>query len=61
MVLEKTGNTSTATIPIALAGSLYRGRISQGDKVMFIGFGAGMTWASVIVEWNGDLTGTEAW
>ncbi len=61
MILEKTGNTSAATIPIALADSLYRGRISQGDKVMFIGFGAGMTWASVIVEWNGDLTGTEAW
>ncbi|MFT7600712.1 MAG: 3-oxoacyl-[acyl-carrier-protein] synthase-3 [Acidimicrobiales bacterium] len=61
MILEKTGNTSAATIPIALADSLHSGRIKQGDKVLFLGFGAGMTWASVIVQWNGDLTGTAAW
>ncbi len=61
MILEKTGNTSGATIPMALADSLHQGRVKPGDKLMFIGFGAGMTWASMIVEYAGDLTGTAAW
>jgi 3-oxoacyl-[acyl-carrier-protein] synthase-3 len=61
MILDRTGNTSAATIPIALADALHKGRISPGDKILFLGFGAGMTWASVIVEWSGDLTGTAAW
>ena len=61
MILEHTGNTSAATIPMALADSLHKERISEGDKVLFLGFGAGMTWSSVIVDYAGSLTGTEAW
>lgn len=61
MILEKTGNTSAATIPMALADGLYSDRIKPGDKVLFLGFGAGMTWASVIVEYAGSTIGTEAW
>lgn len=61
MILENTGNTSAATIPIALADSLHKERVSPGDKVLFIGFGAGMTWASMVVDYSGDLTGTAAW
>ena len=61
MILENTGNTSAATIPIALADSLHKNRVAQGDKVLFIGFGAGMTWASMVVDYSGDLTGTAAW
>ena len=52
MVLEKTGNTSAASIPLALDDALKAGRVSDGDTVMFIGFGAGMTWASTIVRWS---------
>lgn len=61
MILENTGNTSAATIPIALADSLHKERVSPGDNVLFLGFGAGMTWASMVVEYSGDLTGTAAW
>ncbi len=52
MVLEKTGNTSAASIPLALDEANKAGRISDGDLVLFIGFGAGMTWASALVRWS---------
>lgn len=51
MVLERTGNTSAASIPLALDDALRAGRVKSGDNVMFLGFGAGMTWASAIVRW----------
>lgn len=54
MVLENTGNTSGATIPLALHEALKEDRVQNGDLVMFIGFGAGMTWASAVVRWNGS-------
>lgn len=52
MVLEHTGNTSAASIPLALKDAELKGRIKPGDTVMFLGFGAGMTWASAIVRWG---------
>ncbi|MGF1599946.1 MAG: beta-ketoacyl-ACP synthase III [Acidimicrobiales bacterium] len=51
MVLERTGNTSAASIPLALADAAANGRIASGDLVLFVGFGAGMTWASALVRW----------
>ncbi|MGI9599418.1 MAG: beta-ketoacyl-ACP synthase III [Acidimicrobiales bacterium] len=51
MVLARTGNTSAASIPLALDDALNAGRIKDGDNVLFLGFGAGMTWASAIVRW----------
>lgn len=51
MVLDRTGNTSAATIPIALEDSMVKGRIESGDNILFVGFGAGMTWASALVRW----------
>ncbi len=53
MVLERTGNTSAASIPLALDDALQSGRIDPGNHVMFVGFGAGMTWATAIVRWAG--------
>lgn len=61
MILDRTGNTSAASIPLALADALHNDRLKQGDNVLFLGFGAGMTWASMIVRWEGTLTGTAAW
>ena len=52
IVLDRTGNTSAASIPLALADALDRGRICQGDLVLFVGFGAGMTAASAVVRWS---------
>jgi 3-oxoacyl-[acyl-carrier-protein] synthase-3 len=51
MVLERTGNTSAASIPLALDDALVNGQLSDGDLVLFVGFGAGMTWASTLVRW----------
>lgn len=53
IVLDRTGNTSAASIPLALADALDKGRVCQGDLVLFVGFGAGMTAASAVVRWGG--------
>jgi 3-oxoacyl-[acyl-carrier-protein] synthase-3 len=53
VVLDRTGNTSAASIPLALAAALDEGRITDGDLVLFVGFGAGMTSASAVVRWQG--------
>jgi 3-oxoacyl-[acyl-carrier-protein] synthase III len=49
--LDRWGNTSAASIPIALAEAVAAGRIHPGDVVLASGFGAGMTWASAVVRW----------
>ncbi|MEU7065547.1 ketoacyl-ACP synthase III [Streptomyces sp. NPDC053429] len=51
--LEKYGNTASGSIPIALSEALDAGRIKAGDKVLLAGFGAGMTWGSILMEWGG--------
>jgi 3-oxoacyl-[acyl-carrier-protein] synthase III len=51
--LERYGNTASASIPIALSEALDAGRVSAGDLVLLAGFGAGMTWASVLLRWGG--------
>jgi 3-oxoacyl-[acyl-carrier-protein] synthase-3 len=53
MVLHRTGNTSSASIPLALADALDAGRVRHGDLVLLVGFGAGMTAASALLRWGG--------
>ncbi|MEO7836699.1 MAG: beta-ketoacyl-ACP synthase III [Acidimicrobiales bacterium] len=50
--LDRYGNTSAASIPIALAEAVEEGRLSDGDVVVLAGFGAGMTWASAVLRWE---------
>jgi 3-oxoacyl-[acyl-carrier-protein] synthase-3 len=52
-VLHRTGNTSSASIPLALADALSAGRVADGDLVLLVGFGAGMTAASAVLRWGG--------
>ncbi len=52
-VLHRTGNTSSASIPLALADALDNGRVNKGDLVLLVGFGAGMTAASALLRWGG--------
>lgn len=52
IVLGQTGNTSAASIPLALADALENGRAKDGDLVLLVGFGAGMTWASAVLRWS---------
>jgi 3-oxoacyl-[acyl-carrier-protein] synthase III len=53
VVIERTGNTSAASIPLALVDALDRGKIAPGDLVLLVGFGAGMTAASAVLRWGG--------
>ena len=49
--IQKLGNTTAATIPLALCDALDDGRLKEGDLVCLVAFGAGFTWASVLVRW----------
>jgi len=50
--IERYGNTSAASVPIALAEAADAGRLQRGDIVLLSGFGAGMSWASALVRWD---------
>jgi 3-oxoacyl-[acyl-carrier-protein] synthase-3 len=50
--LDRYGNTSAASIPVALCEAFEEGRISQGDVVAMCAFGAGLCWAAAVWEWN---------
>lgn len=51
-VIDSTGNTSSASIPLALVDAVESGRLGDGDLVLLAGFGAGMTWASAVWRWG---------
>lgn len=53
--LDKYGNTSTASIPIAAVEAFQSGRLKSGDKIVMVGFGAGLTWGALAAEWSGPL------
>ena len=50
--IDRYGNTSAASVPIALAEAADAGRINDGDLVLLSGFGAGMTWATALLRWG---------
>jgi 3-oxoacyl-[acyl-carrier-protein] synthase-3 len=50
--IDRYGNTSSASIPLALFEAVHDGRVRDGDIVLCSGFGAGMTWASALIEWR---------
>jgi 3-oxoacyl-[acyl-carrier-protein] synthase-3 len=52
-VVDRTGNTSSASIPLALVDAIEHGRVNDGDLVLLVGFGAGMTAASAVLRWGG--------
>ena len=54
VVVDRTGNTSSASVPLALADAADAGRVRPGDTVLLAGFGAGMTWASAVLRWAVD-------
>ncbi|MAG18216.1 MAG: 3-oxoacyl-ACP synthase [Candidatus Diapherotrites archaeon] len=49
--IEKYGNTIAASIPIALNEAIEKGKIKQGDNVMLVGFGAGLSWGANLLKW----------
>ena len=50
--LDKYGNTSAATIPIAIDEARNEGKIKKGDRLLLVGFGGGLTYGSCILEWS---------
>jgi 3-oxoacyl-[acyl-carrier-protein] synthase-3 len=53
--VERYGNTSTASIPIATVEAIEKGMLKNGDKIVLVGFGAGLTWGALTAEWTGPL------
>jgi 3-oxoacyl-[acyl-carrier-protein] synthase-3 len=53
VTIDRYGNTSSASIPLALADALETGRLHPGSVVLLSGFGGGMTWASAVLRWGG--------
>jgi len=50
--LDRYGNTSSASIPVALCEALDEGRVKDGDLLVFVSFGAGLVWGSVALRWG---------
>lgn len=50
--IDEYGNTSTATIPLALEEALTNGRLHSGDQVLMASFGAGLTWGAALLSWQ---------
>jgi 3-oxoacyl-[acyl-carrier-protein] synthase-3 len=49
--VDRYGNTSAASIPIALAEANARAQFKRGDNILLVGFGAGLTWGSAVIRW----------
>lgn len=61
LVIDRTGNTSSASIPLALVDAIEKGRLEEDDYVLLAGFGAGMTWGCALLRWHsvsGNLRAT---
>jgi 3-oxoacyl-[acyl-carrier-protein] synthase-3 len=52
IVIDRYGNTSSASIPLALDHALQTGRVNNGDLLLLTGFGGGMSWASAVLRWG---------
>jgi len=50
--VDRYGNTSAASIPIALCEAVEQGRLKEGDHLVLVGFGGGLSWAAMVIEWG---------
>jgi 3-oxoacyl-[acyl-carrier-protein] synthase III len=53
--VDRYGNTSSASIPLALAEAVSTGRVHQGDTILMTGMGAGLTWGSAVMRWTAPV------
>ena len=53
--VDRFGNTSSGSIPLALADAAVDGRLREGELVLMTGMGAGLTWGSALIEWTKEL------
>ena len=52
--IDKYGNTTAGTIPIAINEAVEDGRIKNGDYILLASFGAGFTWGSILIKWESN-------
>ncbi|MCD6309266.1 MAG: ketoacyl-ACP synthase III [Candidatus Eremiobacteraeota bacterium] len=52
--VDRYGNTSCASVPLALDEARREGKIKDGDILVFVAFGAGLSWAAAVMEWGGE-------
>jgi 3-oxoacyl-[acyl-carrier-protein] synthase III len=57
--LDRYGNTSAASIPMALCEAVQEGRIKEDDNLMLVGFGGGLSWASMMLRWSRPQSHTQ--
>jgi len=57
--VDRYGNTSSASVPVALYEAAAQGRIRPGDLVIFVAFGGGLTWGAAAMRWTGTPTGPQ--
>ena len=55
--VDRYGNTSSGSIPLALADAREEGRLRGGELVLMTGMGAGLTWGSALIEWHDERNG----
>jgi 3-oxoacyl-[acyl-carrier-protein] synthase-3 len=55
--VDRYGNTSSGSIPLALADALADGRLRPGHVVLMTGMGAGLTWGSAVIRWTHSTNG----
>ena len=49
--LDRYGNTSAASIPLALSEAVAAGKVKKGDKILMVAFGGGLSWGGIVLEW----------
>jgi 3-oxoacyl-[acyl-carrier-protein] synthase III len=54
--VDRYGNTSSGSIPLALADAAADGRLKPGELVLMTGMGAGLTWGSALIEWTKETS-----
>jgi 3-oxoacyl-[acyl-carrier-protein] synthase-3 len=52
--VDRYGNTSAASVPLALSEAVAAGRVKKGDKLLFVAFGSGLTSGAIALEWTAD-------
>jgi len=57
VIVDRYGNTSSATCPMALADLAREGRVKRGDKILMVSFGAGLTWGAAVFGWGAETEG----
>jgi 3-oxoacyl-[acyl-carrier-protein] synthase-3 len=58
--VDRYGNTSSASIPIALCEAIERGLVQPGHNLALVGFGAGLTWAAGVIRWTAEPVASRA-